>query len=794
LSWRLLLETLIEARAYPLVLSLTPCAKRDLAIVTANGHCALDPHSLAELDRLLSVAQVARLKHLRRQASHKARIEKKRRRRIENESDGMTTDDEGDDDDDAVSDTLLSKLSNHHPTASMSTSGMTTMNPSCASSDVFENSGTTSSVKMVPTIAVRANIWTEVVSTISLSHQSNYHSVATIGGLPGGGPLGLSTIGPLFGNYSSTTAAKALNRKRGRHSPTFLSTFSSSTSSSSASTETTRSLAPFSIPPGRSRLYFVCPDEHKKTIVPGTVERVASDAISRQCGSTQRLLEDMNDSAYILKGQSAHFANEEQEHIAVIDYTYSMKEDKHWRELVDELKDLYRKHFDKEAKDFMLDVGVESTIICSDCNERLASLVCRNPSYKLCGKCCKCGMHVLTTHKGEFYEHGTGKPRPMTMMPSGFDLMHALKALALSRKRAKEAEVRQTVELKVSAVSSSKGRSGEVSAVSRKGHLVRNEAKDDRPETSVSSIYGLPFDLLEDISCFKVKRRRIHVDGNISGDSELDMDGSILESDFVDDLPMSTVSGLLSSKVYVKDAGLSFTTPASRSVKATYGENALWSTFYALLCSPIDLACETRDEAAAIRHPWVTSHPSGGFTSTSSSLLLRHIKNMEAIKGCEMEKIITDTTQSLFGVLLPRLRHDLFQLSSLEGIAHAGGGEAMSLVLTRLAKHYVSTFSGLPDIAVWDDPQTCPFCSEEHRHFHAKLAESSTSSKATVEKTKVVPRLALVEVKSSSDSLSKHQLEWIDYLNKSKTLKKLENEDVELEVKVLPAGVLHIIC
>lgn len=779
LSWRLLLETLLEAGAYPLVQSLAMRAKSDLSNVSVDGHCALDPHAVAELDRLLAVARGAQVKKMKRLAAEEAKRSKLRIK--DDDQSDYSSNSDNDDDGEFETDELISGFD--FPTAA--TRLLTGVSPKA--SDAFRiDEDESSMIKTLPTIAVRANFWTQVVSTISLSAQSNYHTVATVGGLPGGGPLGLSTGGPKDGNFGTVKpASKAMvtSRKRGRHSPTISSASSSSSPSSSSS-------APLIILPGRSKVYFVCPDENSKNIVPGTVERVASDAISRHCGSTQRLVEDMRESAYLVKGQNTNFASDEQEHLTVLDYTYRMKgEAQHWRELEEDFKAMYLKAFEKEAKDLMALVKTTTTIQCSGCHERLASLLCKNdPKY--CGKCCPCGNHVLTTHKGAFYEHFTGKPRPITMAPSGFDMHHALKSIMIRREKAKEDEVRKSVDVSLPVIMHSRGNIGDVSAISRKGHLQKRVLKDDRPAVVVSSVYGVPFDLIEDLTCFQVKKRKLD-----DKEGEFDEVESILESDSVEDLPMSTVSGLLSSKVFVKDAGLAFTTPANRSVKVTYGENALWSTFYALLCSPIDLACETREDSAAIRHPWVTSHPSGGFSiissSSSTSPLLHHIETMATIRGCQMGEIVSEASHSLFGVLMPRLRHDLFPKTTLDGIAHAGGGEAMSVVLSRLAKHYVSSFSGLPDIAVWDDPQTCPFCSEEHRHVHAQFAKSSSSSKDAVEETKVAPRLALVEVKSSSDSLSRHQLEWIDHLNKCNSSTRKTKEG--FAAKALPAGVLHIV-
>ena len=779
LCWRLLLETLNEAGAYSLVITLSMTAKQDLSLITKNEHCAFDPHSFASLEKLATEASTA----VKKQRNGLA---KKITKKSVQESE--TTDDEDDenDDDEDESDAQKILALNEYPITS---TGSAIVSGIDNDSHLVHTHETTSKV-MIPTIAVQAKVWGQAVSTIALSPQSNFHTAATIGGGPGGGPLGLSTLNvsglpkPLPLSTSSESSTSLVSRKRRLDSPTSFPPLSSSSSSSEFSSFTSSTFSPIiSILPGRNRIYYICVDEAISTIIPGTVERVAADAISRSCGSTYKLLEDSRSSEYFVDGQRISFSGAEERLLVSINYTYKEKGDQqNWRETNEDMKKKWIEASEREAKGHLEYFKLTSTQQCSNCFERLASLICKGDP-KLCGMCCGCRSHVTSTHYGAFFEHFTGKPRPVTMAPSGYDLRQIQAHLMKKQAKKKEADARAQVAVPVF-IMPSKTRIPEVSEISRKAHLIRKTVSDTRPPVVESCIYGTPFDLLDDLTCFQLKKRRKIERFSSDQSNDSDMNEDLLESDEISGLPMSTVHSLLSSRAFVKDAGLSFTTPMNRSVKVTYGENALWSTFYGLLCSPIDLACASEQDAVAIRHPWVTSHPSGGFLMKDPTTL-HHIEELKKISGCDVEQDLSHTISSLKGVLLPRLRHDLFPKTSLTGIAHAGGGEALSVVLNKLSRHYVSNFSGLPDVAVWDDPQTCPFCSEEHRLLHAQLAKSSTSSHATVEESKVVPRLALVEVKSSSDSLAKHQLDWLEYLNGCKGIKTRKTP--------LPGCVLHVV-
>jgi hypothetical protein len=68
-------------------------------------------------------------------------------------------------------------------------------------------------------------------------------------------------------------------------------------------------------------------DEAISTIIPGTVERVAADAISRSCGSTYKLLEDSRSSEYFVDGQRISFSGAEERLLVSINYTYKEKGD-----------------------------------------------------------------------------------------------------------------------------------------------------------------------------------------------------------------------------------------------------------------------------------------------------------------------------------------------------------------------------------------------------------------------------------------------------------------------------------
>ena len=204
----------------------------------------------------------------------------------------------------------------------------------------------------------------------------------------------------------------------------------------------------------------------------------------------------------------------------------------------------------------------------------------------------------------------------------------------------------------------------------------------------------------------------------------------------------------------VKDGGIALVTPRrGGTLRASHGENALWATLAGVLLAPADLAGDSAVGGRAVRHPWATGHPHAGFAvAPLSHALARRLADLAsrgAAASCARARHYALQSSRLGGTLLPRTRWDLFEAGDLADVVHAAGPRALACLLSRLTAANATTFSGLPDLVLWDGPESCPCCGTDVGGHRADA-----------------PRLALYEVKSSDDVLRPHQLDWLQHLRR----------------------------
>ena len=233
--------------------------------------------------------------------------------------------------------------------------------------------------------------------------------------------------------------------------------------------------------------------------------------------------------------------------------------------------------------------------------------------------------------------------------------------------------------------------------------------------------------------------------------------------------------------------------------------------------SPADAACIAANLAWVWKHPWQTGpldFPSADFIPMRQALYDAWMCKLHAMTPCQLAAHAATVMDAMTGETdAIRARLHIFRRDDICELLHAAGPAAVLHIIDRLARDHASYAAGLPDITTWQ-PVPCPHCpfgvagnggcddNNDHamslyqvdidpattmlavapqqrpvgevglsepfalshrrgRWLFSKRAYDCITAAAEAKLTRPNSDLLLVEVKSSSDTVRRHQLEWM---------------------------------
>lgn len=174
-----------------------------------------------------------------------------------------------------------------------------------------------------------------------------------------------------------------------------------------------------------------------------------------------------------------------------------------------------------------------------------------------------------------------------------------------------------------------------------------------------------------------------------------------------------------------------FVSASHDGFRAVHSENQLLPMF--LFCLTQQHRC-----AGMWKHPFASSSVEDICLDGLDATLTNLLDAMESWSPCELTAHALESYRRFYGAHSPRLRWDLVDESLISDFIHSFGSRQVVALCRRLAWDPDTNFAGMPDVVLLQSSQCSGYCS--------------------------VGLGCFLEVKSHTDTLKAHQVEWMRYM------------------------------